>query len=245
MTPQELKSSILQLAIQGKLVEQRPEEGTGEELYRQIQAEKQALIKAGKIKKEKPLPEIAADEVPFEIPESWKWVRWGEIVNIVSARRVHQSDWKMEGIPFYRAREIAKLATDGHVENELFDNRSFLVRRTLGLLCVLALGLVIALPLYDPVLLLDLRNVQGRNLETAVLENIRLDLLVGCAPLKLGDIQPLKREFDLHRAMWICSLGKAHYRFHRCFPKSGVPCRADGHIHRPGQPGNSPGQLVL
>ena len=57
MTPQELKSSILQLAIQGKLVEQSPDEGTGEELYRQIQAEKQALIKAGKIKKEKPLPE--------------------------------------------------------------------------------------------------------------------------------------------------------------------------------------------
>ena len=120
MTPQELKSSILQLAIQGKLVEQRPEEGTGEELYQQIQAEKKRLIQEGKIKKEKPLPEIAEDEMPFEIPESWKWVQWGEIVNIVSARRVHQSDWKMEGIPFYRAREIAKLATDGYVENELF-----------------------------------------------------------------------------------------------------------------------------
>ena len=120
MTPQELKSSILQLAIQGKLVEQRPEEGTGEELYQQIQAEKKRLIQEGKIKKEKPLPKIAEDEVPFEIPESWKWVQWGEIVNIVSARRVHQSDWKMEGIPFYRAREIAKLATDGYVENELF-----------------------------------------------------------------------------------------------------------------------------
>lgn len=120
MTPQELKSSILQLAIQGKLVEQRPEEGTGEELYQQIQAEKKRLLQEGKIKKEKPLPEIAEDEVPFEIPESWKWVQWGEIVNIVSARRVHQSDWKMEGIPFYRAREIAKLATDGYVENELF-----------------------------------------------------------------------------------------------------------------------------
>ena len=78
MTPQELKNSILQLAIQGKLVEQRPEEGTGEELYRQIQAEKQRLIKEGKIKKEKPLPEIAEDEIPFDIPESWKWVRLGD-----------------------------------------------------------------------------------------------------------------------------------------------------------------------
>ena len=79
MTPQELKNSILQLAIQGKLVEQRPEEGTATELYKQIQAEKQALIKAGKIKKEKPLPEIAEDEVPFEIPESWMWVYIGDI----------------------------------------------------------------------------------------------------------------------------------------------------------------------
>ena len=67
------------MAIQGKLVEQRPEEGTGEELYRQIQAEKQRLIKEGKIKKEKPLPEIAEDEVPFEIPESWKWVKLGDV----------------------------------------------------------------------------------------------------------------------------------------------------------------------
>ncbi len=73
--PVDMQKSILQMAIQGKLVEQRPEEGTGEELYQQIQAEKQALIKAGKIKKEKPLPEIAEDEVPFEIPEGWKWVR--------------------------------------------------------------------------------------------------------------------------------------------------------------------------
>ena len=55
MTPEQLKASILQYAIQGKLVEQRPEEGIGEELYRQIQAEKQRLIKEGKIKKEKSL----------------------------------------------------------------------------------------------------------------------------------------------------------------------------------------------
>ena len=78
MTPEQLKASILQYAIQGKLVEQRPEEGTGEELYQQIQAEKQRLIAEKKIKKEKPLAEITEDEIPFDIPESWKWVRLGD-----------------------------------------------------------------------------------------------------------------------------------------------------------------------
>ena len=79
MMPQELKNSILQLAIQGKLVEQRPEEGTAEELLKQIQAEKQTLIKAGKIKKEKPLPEIPEEEMLFDIPESWVWCYMGDI----------------------------------------------------------------------------------------------------------------------------------------------------------------------
>ena len=77
--PEDMKKSILQYAIQGKLVDQRSEEGTGEELYQQIQTEKQRLIKEGKIKKEKPLPEIAEDEIPFDIPESWKWVRIGAL----------------------------------------------------------------------------------------------------------------------------------------------------------------------
>lgn len=81
MTPQELKNSILQLAVQGKLVEQRAEEGTAEELYKKIQAEKQKLTAEKKIKKEKPLPEITAEEIPFDIPESWKWVRLGEVLS--------------------------------------------------------------------------------------------------------------------------------------------------------------------
>lgn len=81
MTPQELKNSILQLAIQGRLVEQRPEEGTAGELFARIQEEKQRLIKAGKIKKEKPLPEITEDEKPFEIPESWMWVHLNYIAS--------------------------------------------------------------------------------------------------------------------------------------------------------------------
>ena len=79
MTPEQLKASILQYAIQGKLVEQRPEEGSGEELYQQIQTEKQRLIQEKKIKKEKPLAEISEDEIPFDIPESWKWVKVGNV----------------------------------------------------------------------------------------------------------------------------------------------------------------------
>lgn len=78
--PEDMRKAILQYAIQGKLVEQRAEEGTGEELYQQIQAEKQRLIAEKKIKKEKPLTEISEDEIPFDIPESWKWVRLGSII---------------------------------------------------------------------------------------------------------------------------------------------------------------------
>ena len=110
MTPQELKSSILQLAIQGRLVEQRPEEGTGEELYRRIQAEKKRLIQEGKIKKEKTLPEIAEDEVPFEIPEGWKWVRLSRIASVLNGDRGKnypaKSTLSHEGIPFISALNL-------------------------------------------------------------------------------------------------------------------------------------------
>lgn len=102
MTPQELKNSILQLAIQGKLVEQRPEEGTAEELFAQIQQEKQRLIAEKKIKKEKPLPEITEDEKPFDIPESWKWVRFGDISTYnhrkekISANEITEDMWSLD-----------------------------------------------------------------------------------------------------------------------------------------------------
>ena len=79
MTAEQLKGSILQLAMQGKLVEQRPDEGTGEELYKEIQTEKKRLLKEGTLKKQKPLPEITEEEKPFDIPESWIWVKLGDI----------------------------------------------------------------------------------------------------------------------------------------------------------------------
>ena len=114
------KKAILQEAVQGKLVPQIAAEGNAKDLLEEIKKEKAKLIKEGKIKKEKPLPEISDDEIPFDIPENWCWCRLGEIMYIWSARRVHQSDWKNQGIPFYRAREIGKLADFGYVDNELF-----------------------------------------------------------------------------------------------------------------------------
>ncbi len=105
-----IRSKILDLAMRGKLTEQLPEDGTAEELYQQIQKEKQALIKSGKIKKEKPLPEIAEDEIPFEIPNNWKWVRFAEISSIINGDRGKnypaKSSLKHEGIPFISALNL-------------------------------------------------------------------------------------------------------------------------------------------
>lgn len=77
-----LRKKVIDLAIQGKLTEQLPEDGSAEDLYVQIQEEKEKLIKEGKLKKQKPLPEIEEDEIPFEIPKNWKWVRLGKITYI-------------------------------------------------------------------------------------------------------------------------------------------------------------------
>ena len=80
MTPQQLKNSILQQAIEGKLVEQRPEDGNGRDLLKAIQKEKAKLVQDKKIKKEKPLPEIKEEEISFEIPENWCWCRLDDAV---------------------------------------------------------------------------------------------------------------------------------------------------------------------
>lgn len=77
-----LKKSLLQAAIQGQLTEQLPTDGDARDLLRKIRAEKTKLIATKKIKAEKPLPPFNDDEIPFDIPDNWCWVRLGDVCQI-------------------------------------------------------------------------------------------------------------------------------------------------------------------
>lgn len=81
--PGDMKASLLQAAMQGKLTHQLPEDGSAADLLASIRAEKEQLIREKKIKKEKPLAPISVDEIPFDIPDSWEWVRLSYIGEIV------------------------------------------------------------------------------------------------------------------------------------------------------------------
>ena len=83
MTPEQLKASILQYAMEGRLVKQDPNDEPVSILLEKIKAEKEKLVKEGKIKKSKKLPAIEEDEKPFDIPDSWEWVRFGDAITIL------------------------------------------------------------------------------------------------------------------------------------------------------------------
>ncbi|MGQ6572477.1 restriction endonuclease subunit S, partial [Serratia sp. IR-2025] len=79
-----LRELILELAVRGKLVAQDPNDEPASELLKRIAAEKAELVKQGKMKKQKPLPEINEDEKPFELPEGWEWCRFGSLSTMYS-----------------------------------------------------------------------------------------------------------------------------------------------------------------
>ncbi|MCE9991884.1 restriction endonuclease subunit S [Enterobacter asburiae] len=87
-----LRELILELAVRGKLVPQDPNDEPASELLKRIAAEKAELVKQGKIKKQKPLPEISEDEKPFELPVGWEWVRLGFITNYGECDKAEPTD---------------------------------------------------------------------------------------------------------------------------------------------------------
>jgi len=83
-----LRQSILQEAVQGKLVPQDPNDEPASVLLERIKEEKERLIKEGKIKKEKPLPPITEDEIPYELPKIWEWTRIGNLITLRGGKRI-------------------------------------------------------------------------------------------------------------------------------------------------------------
>ena len=105
--PENLRDSLLQAAIQGKLTEQLESDGTAEELLKKIYSEKKRLIAEGKIKKEKPLPPISEEEKPFDIPENWTWVRFADIFYKITDGTHSTPKYTKAGIPFLSVKDIS------------------------------------------------------------------------------------------------------------------------------------------
>lgn len=114
---QKLRELILELAVRGKLVPQNPDDEPASELLKKIAQEKERLIKEGKIKQPKPLPEIREDEKPFELPKGWEWERLGNIGDTNIGLTYSPKDIADEGIPVLRANSIlnGKLLFTGFV----------------------------------------------------------------------------------------------------------------------------------
>ena len=137
--PLDMKKAILGQAIQGKLAEQRVEEGTGEELFETIQEEKQKLIEEGKLKKQKALPDITEEEIPFEIPESWKWVRLGDLAKVTGGYAFKSNEFTEQGV---RVIRISDFNENGFVNSKIvrhsYDDilQMFLIEKKNILLCM-------------------------------------------------------------------------------------------------------------
>jgi len=116
----QLKQTILQLAVMGKLVPQNPNDEPASELLKKIAAEKSRLIKEGKIKKHKPLPPISEEEKPYELPKGWVWVKFGSAFDVTSSKRIHVSDYVDDGIPFFRSKEIGELNKGLPISTEIY-----------------------------------------------------------------------------------------------------------------------------
>lgn len=123
---QQLRQSILQEAVQGKLTKQSPTDEPASKLLERIKAEKQRLITAGKLKKEKPLPPITAEEIPFELPEGWLWCRLGTAFINRDGERVPLSETERKtrkGVyDYYGAQGIID-----NIDNYIFDKSLLLI----------------------------------------------------------------------------------------------------------------------
>ncbi len=113
-----LRQSFLQEAVQGKLVTQNPADEPASELLKKIKTEKEKLIAEKKLKKEKALPPIQAEEIPFEIPEGWVWCRLGEITLYSEAGKSYQADEKVAQENEWAVIKTSAITSGNFLEDE-------------------------------------------------------------------------------------------------------------------------------
>ncbi|EFE1555520.1 restriction endonuclease subunit S [Escherichia coli] len=101
-----LRELILELAVRGKLMPQDPNDEPASELLKRIAAEKAELVKQGKIKKQKPLPEISEEEKPFELPEGWEWARINDIASFTNGYAFKSSEFQNSGVGIVKIGDI-------------------------------------------------------------------------------------------------------------------------------------------
>ncbi len=101
-----LRELILELAVRGLLVPQDPNDEPASELLKKIDAEKARLVKEGKIRKDKPLPPIAAGEAPFAIPAGWALARLADVINVLNGRAYKKHEMLSEGTPILRVGNL-------------------------------------------------------------------------------------------------------------------------------------------
>lgn len=136
------RNKVLQLAIQGKLVEQKPEDTPASILLEEIRKEKEKLIKEKKIKKEKPLPEITEEEKPFELPKGWEWVRLRDISKYIKAGGDKPKEFSNIKVGEYKVPVISNGKTNngiiGYTKVATEDNLCITVsgRGTIGYSCI-------------------------------------------------------------------------------------------------------------
>ena len=97
-----LRRFVLHLAVRGKLVEQDARDESASKLLKRIEADKARLVKAGKIRKPKPLAEISSDELPFDLPSGWAWARLGTLIDLVSGQHLQPPEYSEDhtkGLP--------------------------------------------------------------------------------------------------------------------------------------------------
>lgn len=127
-----LKQSVLQYAMEGKLVKQDPSDEPASELIKKIENEKAELVKEGKIKKSKKLPAITDDEKPFDIPDSWEWVRLDSLAQVLNGDRGKnypgKEYWISEGIPFINAGALGEKNINKSKINYISEQRYKLLR---------------------------------------------------------------------------------------------------------------------